>query len=270
MFWLSFLFGLLLAQNVQDQPTQASPQTPYVERTNKEFAFFPGGKLEIISVVPGNVTVIGWDRGSISVEIEKIFYNQTPEQVKALSEQYPVHIRYNQTASSVKITGIPLSSSMIEMNITVYVPKIRTDLNLKMINGDLDIQSANGWIEASLNEGSIQAENISGYFSATTQRGNVRLDLSGKRWTGHSLTAATYKGNIDLKLPANYSAALQMETRSGELAIHFPEQTVEGELVPLNAVANKQARSLKASLGDGGSPINVMTYAGNVSLSDKE
>jgi hypothetical protein len=53
------------------------------------------------------------------------------------------------------------------------------------------------------------------------------------------------------------------------LAIDYPEQLVDGESVPLTAVATKKGRSLSATVGDGGAPLKLMTMAGDVRLEAK-
>jgi len=267
---LSILIGFLLAYLMQQPAVQQPAPPPYVERMQRQFSFYPGGKLEISAAVPGNIKVIGWQRPSVMVEWEKIIFNLTEDQAKILSDQYPVHVRWTQTAATILTSGPPRSPSTMEVNVTVYVPKIRTDVNVKMLQGDFAIGVINGWMEATLTEGSIEAKSLSGYFSGTTQKGDVLVEMAGKRWEGHSFTALTRQGNIDLTLPVDYSAAIQLETRDGELSIQYPEQLVEGEQVPLQATARKSGYSLKAAVGDGGSPINLQTFVGNVRLTTKE
>jgi len=273
MGFKTILIGLLLAPVMQEPPAQKpAPPTPppYVERSQKQFSFYPGGKLEISAGVPGDVKVIGWERASVMMETEKIISNLPEDKAKVLSDQYPIHLRWNQTSVIVTTSGPLQSSATMEINVTLYVPKIRTDVNVKMIQGDFHISVLNGWVEASLLAGSIEVKSVSGYFSLTTQKGDVAIELAGKRWNGHSLTAATRQGNIDLKLPVDYSAALQLETHNGELSIQYPEQLVEGEKVPLQATTLKAGHSLRAAVGDGGAPINLLTFAGNVHLSARD
>ena len=143
-------------------------------------------------------------------------------------------------------------------------------MSVKMLQGDFAIGAVTGWVEATLTEGSVEAKSMSGYFSATTRKGDLVVEMSGKRWEGHSLTAVTRQGNVDLRLPMDYSAALQLETRDGDLSIQYPEQLVEGEQIPLQATTRKSGHSLKAAVGDGGSPISLLTFAGTVRLTAKD
>jgi hypothetical protein len=59
------LIGLLIMQAPAAQKSAAPAPSPYVERIEKQFSFYPGGKLEISTAVPGNIRVVGWERASV-------------------------------------------------------------------------------------------------------------------------------------------------------------------------------------------------------------
>lgn len=268
--WQALMYLLLLAAPQAQklpEPGEATSESPYVERIQRQFNFYPGGKIEISGSAPGNFKIIGWQRSSVLAELEKIIYHMEPEQAKVLSGQFPVQVRWGQTSATIRTAAPPKALASMEVNGTLYVPKDKTDFKIQLISGDVAIGAINGWIEVNLTDGSIEARSISGYFSSVSQKGNVKLELSGKRWLGYGLTAVTQSGTIDLRLPADFSAALQFETKDGNIAISFPEQLVEGESVPLTVVANKNARSLKATVGDGGAPIRLSTSRGDIRLS---
>ncbi len=266
------LIGILLAQTAQEKAPQkpdAPAPPPYVERIQKEFGFMPGGRLEVTAAAPGSIKVVGWQRSSVMMEAEKVIFYLAPDRAKMLSDQYPVSVRWNQTAAAIRTSGPPQAAATMEVNVTLYVPKIKTDLKIQMLQGDFAIGDINGWVEATLAEGSVEARSMSGYFSSTSQKGNVTVEMSGKRWEGHSLTAVTRQGNIELRLPEDYSAAVQLETRDGDLSIDYPEQLVEGESVPLQATSKRSGHSLKATVGSGGAPVNLQTFSGTVRLTAK-
>ncbi len=254
-------------QTQQPQKETNPPEAPYVERSQRHFNFYPGGKLEIVEGVPGGVKVIGWKRGSVLVEMERIIRGLPEDQAKVLSQQFPMQLRWTQTTGTIRTAGPPPAMANMEINLTLYVPKDKTDLKIQILNGNLVIGAVNGWIEATLQGGSIEAKSLSGYFSGTTKSGDVSVEMMGMRWDGYGFTAVTHKGGIDLRLPPDYSAALQMETRDGNITIDYPEQLVDGQSTPLQAIAKKSARTLSATVGAGGAPLRLMTMAGDVRLS---
>jgi DUF4097 and DUF4098 domain-containing protein YvlB len=245
----------------------SNPETPYVEREEKQFNFYPGGKIEIAASAAGNIRIIGWQKGSVRMEAEKIVYHLPPEKAKAIIEQNPIRVKGNQTTASIRTAGLP--SPEMEVNLTIYVPQYRTDINAKIGHGDFSIDSVNGWIEATILQGNVNAQSTSGYFSAMTQRGDIQVEMSGTRWNGQEFAVSTQMGSANLLLPVNYSAALQFETRDGKISVDFPPQVVDGELTPPSILIKKSAQYLKAAVGDGGAPIKLFTYSGDVTLSKK-
>ena len=143
-------------------------------------------------------------------------------------------------------------------------------MDIKLIKGDLSMASLNGSIEANIEEGNIEVENLAGYFSAVTKLGDLMVALAGPRWRGFGFTAATQRGSIDLTIPPDYSAALQLETKDGKISVDFPEQIVEGESVPLQVMAKKKACAITAPIGSGGAPIKLITASGDINLKKTE
>jgi len=270
---LVLMFCLLvpnLGAQEPSQPPASSPEAPYVEREEKQFNFFPGGKIEILAGVPGNLRIVGWQKGSVRLETEKIVYYLPTESAKALLQKSPIRVRYNQTSATIRISGSPEPPATMEFNLTLYVPGEKTDIKIRMDRGDLSVDSINGWVEATVGQGSLEASSMAGYFSGNTQRGDIRVEMSGSRWKGLEFAAMTQQGSVDLILPVAYSAALQLETRNGKIAVDYPPQIVEGEETPPDIIILKNAQSLKAAVGDGGAPIKLVTFSGDVTLSKKE
>jgi DUF4097 and DUF4098 domain-containing protein YvlB len=259
----------LFSQEPAQTPTPA-PASPYVDREEKEFNFFPGGKIEIFAGVRGSVKIVGWKKGSVRVEAEKIIYYESQEKAQAFLKKSPLRVRWSQTTVTIRTSGAPELPAVMEVNLTLYVPGEKTDVNAKMDQGDFSIESVNGWIEASIKEGSVDAKSLGGYFSATTLRGDIFADMSGHRWNGYEFAALTQKGSATLLLPPKFSAALQIETRDGKISVDYPPQVVEGEETPPDIIISKKSQSLKASIGDGGAPVKLFTYSGDVAVSMKK
>jgi DUF4097 and DUF4098 domain-containing protein YvlB len=267
------VIGCLLISCVQSQDlpkkNPASAQEPYVEHEQKQFVFYPGGKIELAAGVPGNIKIVGWQKGSVEVKAEKIAYYISPERAKELISQCSVRVRYNQTSARILTSGpaaTGTSGMKVEINLAIYVPQEKTDIKASLVQGDFDVESVNGWIEATLREGSLSTKALSGYFSGTTQRGDIRVEMSGKRWRGLEFDAVTQNGFIDLSLPVEYSAALQLQTHNGKVLVDYPPQVVDGEASPPQIVIRKNEQALSASVGDGGAPIRLLTYAGDITL----
>jgi hypothetical protein len=268
---LALAFFLISAvQEPEISARQGTSSSPYVERNQRQFSFYPGGKLQVEAGVPGNVKVIGWQRASVLVEYERIIFGLGGEQAQTFASQYPVQVRWGKTTGTIRTSGPAGAAAAMEINLTIYVPKDKTDLNIRITKGDLGAGVINGWIEATLQDGSIDARSLNGYFSGTTKQGDIYVEMAGKRWNGYGFTGVTQRGSIQLDLPQDYSAAIQLDTRDGNITIDYPEQLVEGESVPLKVVTKKKARSLTATVGEGGSPIRLATVSGEIALTAKK
>ena len=262
---LSIFSGVVCAQQASESGSEA-PQI-YTERQEKEYKFYPGGKIKISLEVPGSLKIIGWERGSVRMEAEiKVNPPITAEKARELLKKSTIRVRYTDTDSTIQITEAPELKGLLEVNMIFYIPEARTDLIMQMKKGDFAISNVNGWLEVSIAEGNMDINAIDGYFSGKTLKGKISANLSGNRWRGHGFTAVTQDGRIDLILPENYSAVLQLDTSNGEITVDYPSQEVDGEIIPPEVVVKKKAQQLKVHVGDGGAPLHLGTKSGDVSL----
>lgn len=262
----------LIAFAVQEQAKKGgpAPTAPYIERSEKELKFYPGGKIELNGGVPGNLTVVGWNRPSVRLETETVIYYLPAEEAKAICREYPVKTRWTQTLVNIGTFGPPAAAAAMEINMTLQVPKHKTDMIINLNKGDLAVSGMNGWVEATIGEGNIEVRSMEGYFSVATDAGDLDVEMSGTRWYGHGFTAVTKLGSVNLRIPVTYSAALQLETHDGDITIDYPEQLVDGEHIPLSFITRKNVRNLTATVGDGGAPVKLFTHRGDISLTKIE
>jgi len=267
---LVFLFCLisstLYSQGISDTVTTA-PDELCRGFEEKEFRFYPGGKMTIKSEVPGSIRIVGWKKGAVRVEAEKLGTAVSRDCVESMSERYKLRVRYNQTMAKIEVTGTPEPGETVECNLVIYVPKDKTDFQAGLLRGDISVEAINGWIEVTTGEGSLSASSMAGYFSGNTPKGDIRVEMSGKRWRGLEFGAVTHDGSIDLSLPADYSATLQIETLNGNISVDYPEQIIEGESVPLNIGIRDEAQALSAEIGSGGAPVKLLSHSGDIRFS---
>ena len=275
MRFARFLFVLffpvfLTFLRAQEVPAPSLALSPvYTDNQEKEYRFYPGGKIGISLGAPGNLKIIGWNRGSVRMEAEIKVYSLEEEKARTFLEKSPVSVRYNETASTIQVAEAPGLKGFLEVNMTVYVPSAKTDLAMQMKKGDFIVETVNGWLETTIAEGNMRLTDIDGYFSGKTQKGNIVVNLSANRWSGQGFTAVTEDGRIELILPEKFSAALQLDTRNGEITVDYPAQEVDGELVPIEIATQKKTRQLRARIGSGGAPLNLGTKSGDVFLTKK-
>jgi len=258
------IFPVLHAEEIPAPGLESPPV--YVSSQEKEYRFYPGGKIGISIDVPGSLKIVGWNRGSVRMEAEIKVYSLAEEKARALLEKSPVRVRYTDAASTIQVAETPELKGLLEVNMVIYAPGARTDVVAQIKKGDFTIDAVSGWVEVTVAEGNMDMTAVDGYFSVKTLKGNISLNLSGSRWNGQGFTAATREGRIDMLLPEKYSAVLQLDTRNGEITVDYPAQEVEGELIPPEVVVQKKAQQLRVRVGDGGAPMHLGTQSGDVSL----
>ena len=251
-------------EGVDAQKSGVPAMSPYTEKSEQQFAFYPGGKLEIAAAAPGSYTIIGWPKAEMRVEMEKVFYYISPGQARELAARYPTHVTRTQTTARITTAGARKPEAAMEINFRVYVPAERTDLNVKMIKGDLSLTGWSGAVEATVEEGSIDISGMAGYVSVLTKHGGLKVELSGKRWPGYGLIAATRMGPVDVAIPIDYGAALQLQTKDGKITLDYPPQIIEGESVPLQVLAKNKSQTVSAPIGGSGTRIRIMTAVGDM------
>lgn len=258
----------LCAQETSVPGLESAPV--YTDIKEREYKFYPGGKIGISIEAPGDLKIVGWDRGSVRMEAEIKVYSLTQEKARELLEKSSIpRVRYTDTASTIQVTEASELKGVLKVNMTVYVPSAKTDIAVQLKKGDFAIENVNGWVEVTLAEGNMELSAMDGYFSGKTLKGNISANFTGSQWRGHGFTAVTHDGHIDLSLPEKYSATLQLDTRDGEITVDYPAQEVEGELIPIEVSTQKKTQQLKARVGDGGTPLILGTQSGNVSLIKK-
>jgi DUF4097 and DUF4098 domain-containing protein YvlB len=252
---LLFLWVLLLFDG--------NPSTEiYAETSVKEFAFYPGGKLEIRSSVPGNIRITGWNKSSVRVEIQKKISASSNEEAQKLAKQYEVRVTNTVATARIDATAAAGMPAQADVLLSIFVPAQKTDLDIRALGANLAISSLNGSMEATLESGGITAENLDGYFSVLTKLGDLDIRLHRKYWTGYGFSAVTRRGNIRLRIPEDYSAALQLEATNGKITADFPEQET-----PLEVLAKKKSQWINGQIGSGGTPIRCATAVGEIEFS---
>lgn len=199
----------------------------------------------------GGITVIGWDRDSVSV-IARIQANADHEDdARALAKQVTVSV------SSGRISADGPSSRRRQswaVSYEIRVPR-RTDLDLRTHNGGIGVREVSGNIDMEAHNGPITVRSAGGRVRGRTTNGPLRAELSGARWEGAGLDLQTTNGPVVLEIPERYAAELQAGTTNGPMRVDFPI-TVQGRI----------GRRIETTLNGGGPLIRAITTNGPLSL----
>ncbi len=130
-----------------------------------------------------------------------------------------------------------------------------SSLVLDTYNGGITILEVSGAIEFSAENGGIRLAQLGGYVHGTTRNGGLAVVLGGEGWQGEGLDVETTNGGIDLEVPEDYSARLVMSTVNGGIRCDFPV-----------SVSGTRSKSIRATLGDGGPLLRLVTKNGGLSV----
>ena len=141
----------------------------------------------------------------------------------------------------------------VRVDFTVHVPA-HVGFIGKTVNGDIAANSLSGNVVTRTVNGSIKIS-TTGYAEAATVNGEINARFGDSSWP-KSLSFKTINGEINLDLPANFSAAVEAQTMNGSISSDFP----------LTVTNLKGKKYLKGTIGSGGRELNLKTLNGSINL----
>jgi DUF4097 and DUF4098 domain-containing protein YvlB len=231
---------------------------------------FPvSGRPELrVSTGDGSVRVRTWDRKEIEARVTTVGYKIGPSDVRITDHQTGDRVELE-----VRVPSIGLSFGRHSIEVELQVPR---NLNSDIHTGDgsISLESVRGETHLSTGDGSIQADGLDGNLDARTGDGSMhvrgRFDMltlqtgdgsidatveNGSKMTS-SWSIRTGDGSLRLKLPASFSADLDVHTGDG--SIHSD--------LPVTSTGSRRENELRGKLNAGGALLTVRTSDGSVSL----
>jgi len=162
------------------------------ERLNSD-----GVNAVTIENLSGEITIIGWDESSVTVEgelddkAEKLTFEQVGNTIN-IKVELPNRGRWNSSGSDLTIH--------MPKNIRVSFESISSDVELRNLNNDITVKTVSGDIKATELSENIELSSVSGTIKSSKLQGKVNL--------------STVSGDIYDK---NSSGRLQLQAVSGEI-----------------------------------------------------
>jgi DUF4097 and DUF4098 domain-containing protein YvlB len=160
-----------------------------------------------------------------------------------------------------------------KMNLEIEIPS-GFDVKVSSYNdGDILVIGVDGEVEITTYNGEIEAQNISGSVVATTYNGEIKVTFD-KVKEGVPMSYSTYNGDIDITFPANIKATFKMKTQQGEILSGFDMKMLES-----GPIQKKDSKSgaykvvidewVKGEVNGGGPEISMRNYNGDVIIRKK-
>ena len=245
--------------------------------------FAPGGKVHIEDK-NGRLTVEGWPRREVRIQITRVVRAEDNEKAEQLMKELQADVelrkgridivsRFPKRRESIGIWDIlGRKVASLQINYYVQVPN-QTDVELQTSNGEIRARDVNGILEAMTTNGDMRVGDVKGDVTLETTNGEIEMiGVSGEalaHTTNGSVTAelrrihpkgkvdlATTNGNVVAYFPSDLKATLEASTTNGRVSIAFPV-TREGVMT---------SKSIQGTINGGGAKISIMTTNGNVDV----
>ncbi len=142
----------------------------------------------------------------------------------------------------------------VRVDFSIKVPE-DARLDLDSVNGSLQVVNIGGPAVLSTVNGKVIAKQMRNSVDAKTTNGGINVEFDDVHLTDN-MYFHTVNGSINLYVPRNISADVDISTLNGAVHTDFP-LTLHGIWSP---------KSIKGAINDGGKCINLKTVNGRVSL----
>ena len=231
----------------------------------RSFTFMPGGRLNINTAFMGNVTIEGWDKPRIRVDMTITAWgNDNDELIKNVEAIAP---DFSKSQTDLRIvTQHPADFMLGSIDYRIKVPRFRTDIIIKSNRGFISVRDVNGWLEADTATGYVSLVNLRGYVSTKTVQGDILIQLDSTRWEGLSMNASTQQGDVKVLMPTEYNTDLTLISLVGEVIVDYPVFQINEVDIALVPVQKKLGMYLNQRVREGGHPVTAQTENGTVKL----
>lgn len=255
--WLGAILGTVCALLTLGLQAHASDHRgSLTEEFHQTYAITPDGRVELDNI-NGNVHISGWDRNEVKVDAIK--YADTKERL----EEAKIEIDSGKDYLSIQ-TKYPhrdqswnwgSHDNPASVEYTLTVPRtVRLD-EIKLINGELDVNGVSGEVRASCINGRLQAEGLAGRAKLSTINGHLEAKFG--QLAGKSVELNSVNGSVDLTIPSDSNAEVEASTVSGGIHNDFGLHVNNHKFV---------GHDLRGELGNGGTEIHVSNVNGRIDI----
>lgn len=289
----SLLLGAMLAGSAApvDAQRRRDRDEDEVVRLDTTLAFSRDGFVELESM-SGDITVTGWDRNEVRIRASSergdLRLDATPSriQVKSVAMGWadvtydvsvPVgtHLLLTGRSTTVDVRGTRGSVEVHTQNGDITVSDAGA-VEVDALNGDVDLRTVER-VQVNLTAGDVRIDRVAGPAAVTTVSGDIEVinarsshvqaqTTSGEVTYDGSIESSgryeftSHSGNVVVRIPADASAAVSLQTYSGAIESDFPITLTGG------ATMGGHPRTFDFRLGNGGARITMVSFSGEVHL----
>ena len=275
---IMFGAGIAQAQSAADGPVLGAR---HLLPTSGVYLWVPDGTLK----------VVGWDRDSVLVRGrvgsgDRFFFGGSDNGVKGGVEQtlgtggkaaivlyVPRQARVSIKTATTSVTGENVSGSFYSVSGNIRLSGTASSIEAETMTGSLDIDLRVPWLRARTGDGhlllrgapeDVDVSTVAGTLDVATTailRGQFSSVSGAIHYIGAPASRAimefsSHSGDVELMMPRNVSGVFSLTSIAG--AIDNGLSTVRP--------TSSQPRSVRLSLGNGGSQVTVRTFKGSIRL----
>jgi len=205
-----------------------------------------------VSNVQGSIEVEGWDRAEVEVTVVKTAGEEGSPDDAVIS------VERNARALRLRTLYLQGADAPVQVDYHLRVPRQARLAGLRTVNGDVVVRNVEGDLEAHTLNGDIVASGGAGSVVAQGVNGDVRVSLRALPPPDGRLQLETINGDVDLELPENAGADLELSTVAGRIEglPYFPAAATDG--------------AVRARLGRGGLTVRLRTIRGDIRIAAPE
>ena len=238
----------LVALGIPALATAAAKETERVERT---VPMQSGGTLTLKNF-SGRVEITGESRSDVSIVAIRKATRDRLDRIKLdiQSDGKSVVIEANKRDKGWD----ERDENVVETDFTIKVPQ-NANLDLKVFSSPVQITGVTGTHKVHGFSSDLRLDKITGPVEAETFSGQIYLAPAAWQ-TGQSVSAKTFSGDIEVRLPEQAAGTVEFDSFSGDV----------DSAVPLT-LQSKSKRKMRASLNDAsGGELTFKTFSGDVRL----
>ena len=204
-----------------------------------------------IGNVSGDVKVSGYDGDVIVVTAMKEGRDRDIVDIEDTSgrERVAIRVRYPDNCNC---------SANVRFEITVPRSVSYEFDSIQSVSGDVDVSGVTGTLRAKTVSGNVRVKEVSGTVNASTVSGSVEVDIQRLEGKG-DMKFSSVSGSVNVRVPADLNAAVEMSSVSGAVKTDFPIEVEEARYGP--------GRKAHGRIGNGDRSIRLSSVSGKVSLS---
>ena len=220
------------------------------QESSRVYALSERGQVTLQNI-NGNVHIHAWDRNEVRIEAVKTassrsLLDQARVVVDATADAINIRTRYGDDSN--------VNPSKVEF--TVMVPRRARLSEIKLINGELDIEGVSGGVNASSVNGTVRAQKIAGDVRLSTVNGKLEASFE-KLGDAHMISLNSVNGAISLSIPYDAGAEFNARNVTGGIDNDF------GMPVKQSQAAGSQMHGV---LKGGGTYIDLKNINGTICI----